>query len=76
MKHLTGKFVFFSVVGIWILAVLPFFVPAINSIEPRILGLPFVVVWEFIVLALHILLVVVSALYVWDTFDKEEWAVK
>ena len=50
--------------------------PAINSIEPRILGLPFVVVWEFIVLALHILLVVVSALYVWDTFDKEEGAVK
>lgn len=70
MKNLKAKHIFWFTVVLWIFAYLPFFVPAINSLEPHVLGLPFVVFYEFVIIAIHIAELFVCAKYVWDPFDK------
>lgn len=69
---LSAKFAFWSCVVIWIFALLPFFVPALNTLKPLVLGLPFVVFWEYLAIVLHVLLCLFCAKYVWDSFDADE----
>lgn len=68
----SAKFVFVCTVVIWVLLVLPFFIPALNRIDPKVLGLPFVVFWQYALIAAHIVLLVFSAYKVWDPFDAVE----
>ena len=69
MKFLTPKFAFIASVILWVLIVLPFFVPQLNILEPCILGLPFVVFLQYLVIFLQLLLCVFCKKYVWDPFD-------
>lgn len=69
---LTPKFALLSLVVIWILACLPFFIPRLNSLEPHILGLPFIACYILAVIALHVILLFVCKNHIWDTFDKGE----
>ena len=70
----TAKHVFIAEVLSWILIWLPFFVPAINKIEPRVLGLPFIVVYDIVIIALHTALLIFAKQFVWDTFDADiDW---
>lgn len=71
---LTTKFALGACLVIWVMAVLPFFVPALNSMEPLVFGLPFVVFWEGLALVLHIVLLFICEKYVWDGFDGGEQA--
>ena len=66
---LTAKFAFWSCAVIWVLILLPFFVPALNTITPHVLGLPFVVFWQYMLIALHLVLCVICQKYVWDPFE-------
>lgn len=69
---LSARFAFWACVVIWFFALLPFFVPALNTLEPLVLGLPFVVFWQYLMLVLHVILCVFCAKYVWDSFDANE----
>ncbi len=72
MMKFTPKMTFAGVLLIWVFAAMPYFVPAINSITPLVLGLPFVVFWEFLAIVLLIVLLIVCKNYAWDTFDRED----
>ncbi len=69
---LTARFAFVSCLVIWGLILLPYFVPSLNTLTPKILGLPFVVFWQYALIALHIILCIVCKRYVWDTFDAHD----
>jgi hypothetical protein len=70
--RLTGRFAFWSCLIIWGLILLPFFIPALNTLTPKVLGLPFVVFWQYFLITLHFILCVVCAVCVWDPFDANQ----
>ncbi len=70
MSKLTNNGVVVIHIIIWILAFAPSFIPALNTLEPHILGLPFVVFWEIFVWALQVAMLFITAKYVWDPFDN------
>jgi len=69
MKNMSAKHVFWTTLFLWVLLLLPFFVPALNTLEPHILGLPFIVFYDFTIIGLHIVLLFICKKYVWDPFD-------
>lgn len=71
MRYFTPKFAFIASVILWVLIVLPFFVPQLNVLEPYILGLPFVVFLQYLVLFLQLLLCIFCKKFVWDPFDAD-----
>lgn len=71
----TARTVFGITFILWALIFLPFFVPALNQLEPRILGLPFIVFYDLTLFAAHIGLLFLAKRYAWDEFtadSKEE----
>lgn len=67
----TARTVFGITVILWILLCLPFFVPALNTLEPRILGIPFIVFYDFVLYAAHIALMFLAKRYAWDEFTAD-----
>ena len=68
---LTSRGVFWICIGIWAFVFLPYFIPSLNVLSPRILGLPFTVFWQYFAIAVHIVVLVLANKYVWDAFDGE-----
>lgn len=68
---LTAKQVLLAELLCWVLICLPFFVDSLNSIEPRILGMPFIVVYDLLIILMHTALLLVAKKYAWDTFDAD-----
>jgi hypothetical protein len=67
----TAKHVCAITALLWLLLFLPFFVPELNTIEPHVLGLPFIVFYDFAIIFVHIALTFVAKKYTWDSFDKD-----
>ena len=68
----TAKFMFWSIAFLWAAIMLPFFIPGLNSLLPVVLGLPFVVFLQYLLIGLHLALCVYGRYYVWDAFDKKQ----
>lgn len=69
---LSAKFAFWACAVIWALILLPYLVPVLNTIEPKILGLPFTVFWQYLLYILHLILCIVCKKCIWDPFETEE----
>ena len=73
----TPKAVLAAELICWVLICLPFFVPALNTVDPKILGLPFLVVYDLVIIAAHTVLLFAAKKYAWDTFDADiDWKEK
>lgn len=68
----TAKLIFWICVVMWGTMLLPYVIPALNTIEPKIAGLPFTVIWQYLILAFHIALCFYCSKYVWDPFDGKK----
>lgn len=66
-KHAQWLFPFYSVC-----CLLPYFVPALNSIEPKIAGIPFTVYSINIWMLLCCFLLNWLSRHVWDSYDGGE----
>lgn len=74
---LTAKHVLLAEIICWVLICLPFIVESLNTIEPRILGLPFIVFYDVVIIAMHTFLLLAAKKYAWDTFDADiDWKAK
>ena len=51
---------------------MPYFVPVLNTLTPRILGLPFIVFWQYLMISLHIVLCIICKKFIWDPFDADQ----
>ena len=54
-----------------LLCIAPFFIPALNTIEPTIFGLPFTVFWVLLVALSGCLLIKYLSVHVWEGYDNE-----
>lgn len=58
-----------TIIFCWLMDSLPFFIPAMNTIEPKILGLPFVVVWQGLWIVIVLGICIFATANIWDNFD-------
>ena len=70
IMKITARFVFVGTLIIWTLMLLPYFVPVLNTLVPTIFGLPFIVIWQYTLIGLHMFLALFAAKRIWDPFDK------
>lgn len=70
MFKLTERFVFIAHVIIWVAAALPFFIPAMNTTKPYILGLPFCTFWMLLMVIIQLIVSTIASKYAFDPFDN------
>ena len=55
---------------LYVLAILsPFFVPSMNTIEPKLGEIPFTLWWSLLMVALYCIMLKVWSNRLWDSFD-------
>ncbi len=69
MRKNTKTYIILAIIY-FVLVFAPYFVPALNSATPHILGLPFTVFYVVLVMALGCAILFWAANNVWDSFDK------
>lgn len=68
----TAKKVFLCCIILWTAMLMPYFIPQLNKLDPVIIGLPFTIFWQYMIILLHLILCVFSSKYVWDDFNGGE----